>query len=52
MSSTERFMEALCEMLPPMTDEQRVRLEDLLYDAVKDVAQSEVQYATDLRFGE
>lgn len=32
---TERFVDALCEALPALTDEQRVRLEDLFNDAVE-----------------
>jgi hypothetical protein len=43
---TERFMEALSELLPPMTDEQRVRLEDLFYDAVQHVSEAVARYDT------
>lgn len=35
MSPTERFVELLSELLPQMTDQQRVRLEDLFNDAVE-----------------
>jgi len=34
-SATERFVNALAELLPQMTDEQRVRMEDAFNDAVE-----------------
>jgi len=52
MTPTERFVDLLSELLPEMTDEQRVRLEDAFKDAVQRVAEGAVQYATDPRFGE
>lgn len=40
---TERFIDLLSELLPSMTDEQRVRLEDAFADAVEErIQQREV----------
>lgn len=42
---TERFMDALCEVLPAMTDEQRVRTEDAFNDAVDARVEQAMAYA-------